>query len=394
MMFASTTSDLIERLPNGNIKFRVHDVTIGASRDTGFGRSIPLDDAFQKYGRVEYVSQQATDPNKAILKTFTDNNAFAEAVFIAFFEHFPLRLSPDVLWITILQGLAIHVNERSEALRSKFVSHEGKLALTIIRPDIVLGSSSNDWEGMIGEFIDGIHGHVHENVHPLIDTSFSTSTSIDRACMNIAVMDALKSYFELRGMCGCGIPNIELTGTPEDWTRLRQQASLLRQFELDWWIDELDIVLSYFERAATGSASEEDLKFWRSVVYLTGESGILTDPITGWMQTFFPYTLEQKGKFRRNNTLGEWKRDQNQSEKPKHGRKLKGGKGWGERPIVGHATKLKHFPSGINQAPFLLENIVTGEQHHMLYAGGLTAVLQGNEDHAIQTGWAVIESQK
>jgi hypothetical protein len=288
------------------------------------------------------------------------------------------------------------VNENAEALRSKFVSHEGKKVITIFRPDIVLRSGRNDWESTITEFVAGIHKNVHENVHPMIDTTFSTTTSTDRTCMNIAVMDATKAYFELRMLCGCGIPYIELTGTPEDWTQLRQQASLLRRYDLDWWIDELDIVLEYFERAATGTVSAEDHKFWRSVVYLTGGSGMLSDPVTGWMQTFFPYLQGYEGKFLRNTALAQWKCDENGYAIPKKARELASGQGggyWGDHSSVGIAVKLKNFPSGINQAPFQLENIAAGTKHAMLYAGGLTAVVQGKEDSVIeiQTGWAVVE---
>lgn len=390
-MFTEENNHETERLPNGNVKFTVHNVTVATKRDERFKRPTPiqpLKKAFEKYGRVEYVSEKK-ESETITLQTFTDNNAFAEAVFIAFYEHFPLRISPDVLWITILQGLAIHVNENSEALRSTFVNHEGKKTISIFRPDIVLGSKRNDWEGTITDFLNGIHENVHENVHPMIDTTFSTTTATDRTCMNIAVMDATKSYFTLVMRCGCGIPYIELTGTPEDWTRLRHQASLLRRYELDWWIDELDEVLAYFERAGTGMISVEDKKFWRSVVYLTGGSGMLGDPITGWMQTFFPYIQADGGKFQRNTAIGQWKHDTIQSTVPRNGRELRSGR-------AGHAIKLKHFPSGINQAPFLLVNVATQEKSAMCYAGGLTSIVQGKEDHVleVQTGWAVVEVTK
>ena len=44
----------------------------------------------------------------------------------AFYEHRPMTLSPDAVWFTIAQGFATHVNLNAEALRHRFVRHEGK----------------------------------------------------------------------------------------------------------------------------------------------------------------------------------------------------------------------------------------------------------------------------
>ena len=55
----------------------------------------------------------------------------AFAVHLAFSEHRPLLLTPDIIWITIAQGFAHHVNNHAEELRDRFVSHSGKETLTI-----------------------------------------------------------------------------------------------------------------------------------------------------------------------------------------------------------------------------------------------------------------------
>ena len=59
----------------------------------------------------------------------------------AFDEHRSVCLSPDVIWLTILQGLAHHVNANAEILRKHFVRHEGKLKIKVYRDDFVKGSS-------------------------------------------------------------------------------------------------------------------------------------------------------------------------------------------------------------------------------------------------------------
>lgn len=83
---------------------------------------------------------------------FTSHNLFASAVHKAFYDHYPLILTPEVIWVTIAQGLANHVEQNPETLRSKFVQFEGKEEIVISRPEFVKGSSDNDWPGVFPEF--------------------------------------------------------------------------------------------------------------------------------------------------------------------------------------------------------------------------------------------------
>ena len=48
------------------------------------------------------------------------------ATHLTFSQHRPLVLSPDVIWITIAQGLALHINNHAKEMRHQFVSFEGK----------------------------------------------------------------------------------------------------------------------------------------------------------------------------------------------------------------------------------------------------------------------------
>jgi hypothetical protein len=64
---------------------------------------------------------------------------FVQSALIAFTNHFPLELRPDMIFQLILEGLSRHVNMNSEALRSKFVRHEGKDVIKIDRDEFRLG---------------------------------------------------------------------------------------------------------------------------------------------------------------------------------------------------------------------------------------------------------------
>src|SRR5690348_14885154 len=73
-----------------------------------------------------------------------DTHPFAQAAHDAFFDHCPLTFGPDDVWFCLTQGFAHHVNLNAEALRHRFVRHEGTLKLLVERPDFTLGRP-NPW---------------------------------------------------------------------------------------------------------------------------------------------------------------------------------------------------------------------------------------------------------
>src|SRR5262249_9381561 len=57
------------------------------------------------------------------------------ALHFAFAEHRPLFLSPDIIWLTLTQGLANHININAERLRRQFVQHDGQLTIVVRRDE-------------------------------------------------------------------------------------------------------------------------------------------------------------------------------------------------------------------------------------------------------------------
>jgi hypothetical protein len=376
----ASADDIIQQTPN-LIRFKVHDVKSEEYRGK-FQDNTHLERSWSTLGRVEYFSKL---PDSNIIQSFTKHNAFASAIHKSFFDHYPIRLSPDVLWITILQGLAIHVDQNPEELRDRFVDFEGKETISIMRPDIELGNPNNQWDETIDEFLHGVKARVKPEVHELIECEFSTSTPMDRIAKHVAILDITRHYFRLMMYCGCGIPWIELIGTPDDWKLLRQKAESLERYNMKWWVDALLPVLDEFVDASSGKVN---LSFWRSVVFLTGGSGMPGDPITGWMQTFFPYlTSDGKGTYYRNGAVHCWTEDKECVSRP------------GEQEYDSFESaryggvSLDSIPSGISQASFTLTHVETGASSDMTYGAGLTAVTYDSESKALEvkTGYAVIE---
>ncbi|MFM8402629.1 MAG: DUF4419 domain-containing protein, partial [Pirellula sp.] len=78
----------------------------------------------------------------------------------AFAGHRPVCLSPDIIWLTLTQGLANHINMNAEQLRRQFVEHDGKLQLVVRCDGFVKGSPENPWSGVFSEFSQKIKEHI------------------------------------------------------------------------------------------------------------------------------------------------------------------------------------------------------------------------------------------
>ena len=183
----------------------------------------------QKPGFLE--AHSSLDSGHIIASEFSSVNIFAQTVLMSYFEHLPLRLSPDVIWLTIAQGFGHHVNLNAEELRDYFVEHEGKKKLSISRPGIVKGNPNNDWPSCFPEFSRLIGENVKEKeIVDTLECNFSTSRPLDLIASQIGLMDCMQSYFEYVVFCGCGIPSIELTGTTQDWIKLREKAKFLAKY--------------------------------------------------------------------------------------------------------------------------------------------------------------------
>jgi hypothetical protein len=101
------------------------------------------------------------------------------AVHTAYALHYPLVLSPDVVWLAIAQGFAQHVNVHTERLRGKFVRHAGQATLRIQRDDFVKGSPNNRWPEVFSSLSE--HGAAHiGRQRDLVVCDFSTTGPTER----------------------------------------------------------------------------------------------------------------------------------------------------------------------------------------------------------------------
>ncbi|XP_070556813.1 uncharacterized protein [Ptychodera flava] len=290
-------------------------------------------------------------------------HALVKAVHLAYDNHYPLVLSPDMIWLCISQGLAIHINQNSEQLREKFVAHSGKKEITVRRDDFLKGLATNPWPEVFGEFSQKIKDEIGVNNYDLITPKFSTTGPMEKAVGDIVLMDAMQSFFSLKFVTRCGIPSITLEGTKEDWIAVREKAEQLEQYDLKWWTKELLPILDQFVKAANGKV---DRKFWSDIYKLNDNSG--GPYISGWLITLFPYCEHRKGMVK-NKFLEKWDVS---------------------RMFSGLTTDA--FTCGLARAPFVWDYL--GDLYKMHFVGGFMAVSQDTKTLALrpELGWAVVEA--
>ena len=272
--------------------------------------------------------------NRPFVETIEDNqplHPFVFAAHMAFAEHRPLVISPDMVWTLILQGLATHINANPEKFRGLLVSHEGKETLVVRRDGFVLGSPDNDWRGVFAEFATQIVAKANDPLPGMFAARFSSSTPDTLAARQVILMKAGSPYYNYVLLTLCGIPEIILEGTPGDWRRIKAMCANLDAYDLKDWRKLLDRALDQFIAASEGHA---DRKCWQSFYKCGGGSG--GTHCTGWIHVFFPY--DGAGERRK---LSAW------------------GKGFltnfRDDDIRGimEAPYLNDFPTGVTTQPFL-----------------------------------------
>lgn len=304
-------------------------------------------------------------------------HALIEASHLAFATHRPLTLSPDIIWLTIAQGLANHINLNAEKLRHVFVPHQGQKVLTVQRDAFVKGSPENPWEDVFTEFSAHIKASIGERNHTALVPHFSTTGPIEKAAFELVLMDAMKSYFSYTLETFCGIPEIELLGTVEDWKSIRDRVSFFAQLGLERWARHLIPVLDKFIDTVQGSV---DKPFWKSYYKYLQQSG--GDVITGWISNLFPYLKRDASKLVRNSYFVD-------ATKPFRDNSSASNISFGVK-----GPDHTSFPSAMSQVPFQWN--YHGQEIAMSFSGGLIGIRQNPDTLTLkpEVGWAVYEPEK
>ena len=359
-------------------------ITFSVDKVEGSAKGLPLTTLLENFeiraGASVLILPEQTSPavapegflTKQCMQDKLDGHRFLnpliEAVHLAFSGHRPLVLSPDCIWLTIVQGFGHHVSKYAEDLRGRMVRHEGKKDLCVQTDSLEPAA----WPQLISQFSAQIREQSDPVLYETLLCDFSTTTPNIRTANEVALMDAYQRYFRFFMMCVCGIPSITLEGTPGDWQRIRDRIELLATFGLEWWTSRLAPILDEFVATANGAPN---LSFWQAIY--KPERAYATEMATGWIADLFPY-LGKASDPTRNPMLDmkrtDWLPPASADQRFEPG------------------VPLQSIPCGLSRAPLTL--IFPNKRSVELdLVGGFVGVSQSEQDLSLAPiiSWAVVE---
>ncbi|CAF1299852.1 unnamed protein product [Rotaria sp. Silwood1] len=235
-------------------------------------------------------------------------NAFVAPAFKAYCEHYPLELSVEDIWVAIAQGVSIHLNENAEKYRELMVSHEGKKTLTLSVDSLQIPDSARpkngnksipaiDWPAAVRQMGNLIRSDMKTDVATLLTSPFSSTTSVEQAVFDCTLMDSVKSYYDFRFSLCCGLPQVTLRGSPEDFQQVINRVNQLRTIFLDfhWWLDAL---LPHLQQLKSSAEGKPDIDWWQKICHTVG-GGSDISMLAGWLADFVPYISDGKGHYKK-----------------------------------------------------------------------------------------------
>ena len=217
----------------------------------------------------------------------------------AYFDHCPIKVSPNIIWQLILNLFSKYVNDYSEELRNIFVNFEGKKDIECIR----IGKFKDVYEyedDLIDEFCKRISENIGTELTDILTPNFTTSTKESIIAGKVSIMSTFKKYFNYRiGMVSCGIPYILLEGNLEDWKKILEKLKSLSKCGFSTKKIEEDII-----EIINTKEGKINLDFWRKIIMET--KGTITEVkdcmdveverelITGWILDFYNETQVKK----------------------------------------------------------------------------------------------------
>lgn len=237
--------------------------------------------------RVEHVGHA----EMVALPRMNASSLFFRGVHEAFACHYRLGLRPEVLLFLIGSVIAETVRRHPETYREIFTRRsrgEGKETLTVRHDGLRRGVSATPWSEVFPGFNAQLRERVSGKVMGAMLPGFSTATPETDAALTVCFMDAASSFYDYRVMTRCGIPEVRLLGTAEDWVKLETSAvELMRIFaeHLGGYFLHLLPVLTTLAEQAGGAPHDES--FWQSIYTFKSESG--GDRFNGWLVNFVHY---------------------------------------------------------------------------------------------------------
>ncbi|MBI2475056.1 DUF4419 domain-containing protein [Candidatus Uhrbacteria bacterium] len=265
----------------------------------------------------------------------------------------------------ISHEVATAVNLNPEEFSHLFTRSRDKVKIDVQHDNLCYGDPKSPWGEAIVLFRPKLEDVVPPGIMQHMLPGFTTATPETDAASLVVFMNATQKFYDYSTYTSCGIPDIRLAGTPEDYRKVLNAAMQLSEVfarPLGRYFKHLLPVLQKIVDQAGGEILDE--YFWKSLYKFSSESG--SDTFNGWISTFVNFILqsEDERSVRRNKSpkgvLIEKSDDAFDWTRAEEGR-------WGI-----HGIALGSVPSHISTVPFTWHYM--DSSYPMLFAGGMLAV--------------------
>ena len=226
-----------------------------------------------------------------------------QGLITAYKNHYPITITPDMIWLLILQGFSRFMEKFGNTVRDKFVNFGDKKDLKVERLEYTPYDATKEvWDGIIGEYVQKIGENVGKEVVQNLECNFSTTNPITKVTSQVTIMSSMKDFFEYKLlMAGCGISSITLEGSEEDWKKIKSKLEFLSHKGLHWWTQHLIPIINnilYTKKyySYKNKLSDYLISFWKGMIRLRRRGMEHYDPhmINGWIIKFIPNLENEK----------------------------------------------------------------------------------------------------
>jgi len=216
--------------------------------------------------------------------TSSHENGFVGTLFKCYNSHHNVTIRPDDVWIAILTQFSRYVETNAEELRNKFVNFGGKKKVFVSMPSLMTADYGLIAKDLVTEISKNI---VDPNIRNWLIPNFSTTTPNDIIVGSIIMMASMQKYFDCYGCICCGIPQVTMMGTTEDWIEVKNRANELLKYDnkakhMSIWHKLLDPILDNFIKSRKGNP---DVEWWNKICsHHSGGSG--PSYMSGWLTSF------------------------------------------------------------------------------------------------------------
>ncbi|KAK5580419.1 hypothetical protein RB653_000436 [Dictyostelium firmibasis] len=298
-------------------------------------------------------------------------NSFVMSAFSAYSNHFGLAIKPDDIWISILVQFSLYLNSNSEKLRDRIVDFDGKKELVVFGGGTLMTAN---YEQLTKQMTNEIEKNIKDpSIREWANAPFSTSTPNDTMAASIALMATLKSYFEYKMVLRCGLPEVTIYGTVDDWIDIKNRIEKLKDFDypdnkdgkcMETWSKMLHPIIDKIIESVNGTP---DTKWWNRIANTVG-GGSGPTYLTGWITAFCLFNNE--GEWMGNNNKRRGRGDIEETE-------------W----IFVNTDKI---PKGFLFVPVLIDD--NGKEYNTEFFAGHMCVSTSNDSKTIHPNidWCIL----